>query len=86
LNLDQFWWSGASKFYDKAFIKSRLDSAKTKAYFMFGYKETSDIYGLETKYHYSEKYFGDLPNVKVRYVDKNHVWFGDEISKILSGK
>lgn len=86
LNTDQLWWVGASKYFDKNFISQRLGHSKTKAFFLFGKQEVDAIYGLETKYFYSQNFYKPYPNIQVRYADKKHVWFGDEISKILEGK
>jgi hypothetical protein len=83
MGLDQFWWQGASTIYDPSYMKSRFCHSKSKVYFLFGKKEVDDMYGLETKYNYTEKYFSDCPNVKVGYTNHKHVWFTDEISKIL---
>ena len=86
LGSDQSWWPNSSAYWDKDFIKQRLANKKTVSYFLFGKKEVEDIYGLETKYFYTEKFFKDCPNIKVKYSDNKHIWFSDEISKILAGK
>ncbi|MDZ4809698.1 MAG: hypothetical protein SGI96_15730 [Bacteroidota bacterium] len=86
LGSDQAWWPNSSKYWDKNLIKEKLRNKKTVSYFLFGKKEVDDIYGLETKYFYTEKFFKDCPNIKVRYSDKKHMWFSDEVSKILAGK
>ncbi len=86
LNNDQLWWHGADHYFDKNFIVGRLSQSKTQAFFLFGKKEEDDIYGLETKYFYSQNYYKPFQNIHVSYADKKHVWFGEEISKILSGK
>lgn len=86
LSLDQLSWSKAHLFTNREFIKNRLGNSRTKAFFLFGNKEEDDMYGLEGKYFYTSKYFQSYPNIQVRYADKKHVWFGDEISKILAGK
>ena len=86
LGSDQAWWPNSSTYWDKDFIKQRLKNTKVVSYFLFGKKEVEDIYGLETQYFYTEKFFQDCPNIKVRYSDKKHMWFSDEVSKILAGK
>lgn len=86
LGPDQAWWPQSMSFWDKNFIKERLGNKKTVSYFLFGKKEVDDIYGLETKYFYTEKFFKDCPNIKVRYSDDKHIWFSQEISAILAGK
>ena len=86
LDVDQAWWPGSSLYWDKEAIKTRLKNNRTICYFLFGKKEVDDIYGLETKYFYTENFFKDLPNVKVRYSDNKHSWFKKEISEILAGK
>jgi hypothetical protein len=86
LGSDQAWWPNSSTYWEKNFIKERLGNKKTICFFLFGKKEVEDIYGLETKYFYTEKFFKDCPNIKVSYSDNRHMWFSDEISKILAGK
>ncbi len=86
LGSDQAWWPNSSTYLDKNLVKKKLRNKKTVSYFLFGKKEIEDIYGLETKYFYTEKFFKDCPNIKVRYSDNKHMWFSDEISKILAGK
>lgn len=86
LGLDQAWWPHSAKFTDNKYIKQRLGSSKTVSYFLFGKKETDDIYGLECRYFYTENFFKDNPNIKVRYSDNKHIWFSEEISQILRGK
>jgi hypothetical protein len=83
LNADQLWWPHASAFLNKHAIKSRLCGKKTKVYFLYGSRE-EDIYGLEAIKHYTKTFFNDCPNITVQYADKKHVWFGEEISKILT--
>jgi len=86
LGADQAWWPGSAKYWDKDAMKERLKNKKTICYFLFGKQEVDDMYGLETKYFYTENFFKDCPNVKVRYSDNNHVWFRKEITEILAGK
>jgi len=86
LGSDQAWWPNSSMYWDKDYIKQRLKNSKTVSYFLFGKKEVDDIYGLETKYNYTEKFFQDCPNIKVRYSDNKHMWFSEEISQIVAGK
>lgn len=86
LGSDQAWWPNSSKYWDKNLVKEKLRNNKTVSYFLFGKKEVEDIYGLETKFFYTEKFFKDCPNIKVWYSDNKHMWFSDEISKILAGK
>lgn len=83
LGLDQAWWPHSARFTDNKYIKERLGNKKTVSYFLFGKKETDDIYGLECRYFYTENFFKDNPNIKVRYSDNNHVWFSEEISQLL---
>lgn len=86
LDLDQAWWPGSSHYWDKDNMKARLKNKATVSYFLFGKKEVDDIYGLETKFFYTEKFFKDCPNINVRYSDNKHLWFSKEISEILAGK
>lgn len=86
LDLDQAWWPGSAKYWDKDIMKTRLKNKETVCYFLFGKKEVEDIYGLETKLFYTEKFFKDCSNIKVRYSDNKHLWFSKEVSEILSGK
>lgn len=86
LNADQLWWPNSIAYMDKGYMKNRFCQSRTKAFFLFGDKEIDDIYGLERNSKYTENYFKDCQNIQVKYVEKKHVWFSDEISKILSGK
>jgi len=83
---DQAWWPGSYVFWDKDAMKQRLKNKKTVCYFLYGKQEVDDMYGLETKYLYTENFFKDCPNIKVRYSDNKHIWFRKEISEILAGK
>ena len=83
---DQAWWPNSLSFWKKNTMKTRLANKKTIAYFLFGKKETDDIYGLEAHNFYTEKFFKDCPNIKVRYSNNKHIWFTKEISEILAGK
>jgi len=86
LGADQAWWPRSSFYWDKDAMKARLKKKKTICYFLFGKQEIDDMYGLETKYFYTENFFKDCPNVKVSYSDNKHIWFRNEINEILKGK
>jgi hypothetical protein len=53
---------------------------------VYGRKENEDIYGLETKNHYTRNFFADCRNVQVFYTNAKHVWDGGEIKKIIRGQ
>ena len=86
LGPDQMWWPHSFDYLNKNTIKSRLCGKKTKTFFLYGKKEAEDIYGLETWMHYTELFFKDCSNIKVKYTDKNHVWSSKDISEIFAGK
>jgi hypothetical protein len=86
LGADQAWWPHSSVYWDKDAMKARLKNRKTICYFLFGKQEVDDMYGLESKYLYTENFFKDCPNVKVMYADSKHIWFRNEITEILKRK
>jgi hypothetical protein len=86
LGPDQMWWAHSSKYLNKYAMRSRFCGQPTRVFFLWGTKE-QDIYGLETKNNTTKEFFKDCPNVSFRYAhDKPHVWFAEDVSKILAGK